>query len=161
MRRATSCDRRSGVSTFCRSSASGSGSSGSSGPDTPISRAAFTRISTPSNASIVAESRFAIVSFSRRSPVKMRAEPLSAASSISARSAPSSASAKTTLAPSSRKWRPMARPTPDEAPVTMAVRPAMEKDMAAPGECSPEHSLRRHAASLATGTQLCTINQTL
>ena len=44
-------------------------------------------------------------------------------------------SAKTTLAPSSRKCRPMASPTPAAAPVTMAVRPAIEKDMATSGGC--------------------------
>ena len=62
--------RRRAVIRFCSSSIITELSSASSGSVTMIWREAFTRISTRSKASIVAESRFATVRRSRRSPAK-------------------------------------------------------------------------------------------
>ncbi len=77
---------------------------------------------------MVAESRLAQASFSRKSPAKARIGPSSPPiSPSSALSRFSSMSAKTTLAPRSAKCRAMARPTPFAAPVTTAVLPAIEK----------------------------------
>mmetsp|Transcript_422 Transcript_422/g.1225 ORF Transcript_422/g.1225 Transcript_422/m.1225 type:complete len:340 (-) Transcript_422:1277-2296(-) len=100
------------------------------------------RMSISSKASMVAEIRLLIVSFSRRSPAKYRTLPSSGRSPNSAHRLFSSTSANMTLAPCSAKCRPTASPIPLAEPVIMAVLPAILKDIYDPHHIvrEPTHS---------------------